>query len=337
MSTFSSLVLFASAGVVSAGGGGLGGGPPSLLALTDFGSGGSPLATATYTSYGQGASAGAYSTGAFQPYSSGGFQGPSLPNFQGPSAYSTGGYNTGGFNLGGADASRYAALAVESSSSASTVGAYNTFAQAPRKHQFRGPPALGLKRGGKHGFKQQPEQVEVQQFVSNEAELVEDTVNAYARKKSYTVTHRPVYHKTTYNHYTATDNIAKDVYHHLYEDEVAHYEVDGEQFNAGALNVNHGKVDDVVSGYQALVSGQVDSGNYATKRTGPLNRAGLNSFSPPNFNQGGGFPVINSPPQALIEEPSFGGGSGYPAAGSASFPGSTSFPGSAGASFGGFP
>jgi hypothetical protein len=35
------------------------------------------------------------------------------------------------------------------------------------------------------------------------------------------VTHKPVYHKTIFNTYTATDNIQKDVYHHLHENEVS--------------------------------------------------------------------------------------------------------------------
>jgi hypothetical protein len=34
------------------------------------------------------------------------------------------------------------------------------------------------------------------------------------------VTHKPVYHKTIFNTYTAHDNIQKDVYHHLRENEV---------------------------------------------------------------------------------------------------------------------
>jgi hypothetical protein len=34
------------------------------------------------------------------------------------------------------------------------------------------------------------------------------------------VTHKPVYHKTIFNTYTAHDNIQKDVYHHLHENEV---------------------------------------------------------------------------------------------------------------------
>jgi hypothetical protein len=97
------------------------------------------------------------------------------------------------------------------------------------------------------------------------------------------VTHKPVYHKTIFNTYTAHDNIQKDVYHHLHENEVpAHvndainiidlrtrvhllaptcsfrflrhdltrvafqarnFDVDGEAFQAGALNVDHGTVD----------------------------------------------------------------------------------------------
>jgi hypothetical protein len=85
---------------------------------------------------------------------------------------------------------------------------------------------------------------QVQQLVENDGQYVENEVNAYARKKSYTglifffcpsfpsqltsirpcslsVTHKPVYHKTIFNTYTAHDNIQKDVYHHLHEREVS--------------------------------------------------------------------------------------------------------------------
>ena len=43
-----------------------------------------------------------------------------------------GGYGIGGYgDIGGSQASRYAALAVESSSAAQNIGAYDTFAFAP--------------------------------------------------------------------------------------------------------------------------------------------------------------------------------------------------------------
>jgi hypothetical protein len=201
---------------------------------------------------------------------------------------SIGGYSAGGYGGGvgayGNEASRYAALAVEASSSATTVGAYNTYAYAP---------------GRKHGMAVAAPLVEkavVQQFVENDGQTVNKEVNAYARKKSYTVTHKPVYHKTVYNTYTAHDTVQKDVYHHLHENEARNFDVDGEAFHAGALNVDHGTVDYAPEAYQALVAGGSEALTVGTQQgyQGQVNYGGrgqqpnLGSFpSQPNF---GSFP-----------------------------------------------
>lgn len=343
---FGAAISGASAGGGGGGGGGFGGPPgggASFVALTDFSSGGSPLLG--YQSYGG---------GGIGAYGGGGGLGGGIGG-------GIGGYGVGGLGgIGAYDASRYAALAVESSSSASTIGAYNTYAQGfgvgrnigGGKHGG-GIGGLALPRlpniggGGKHGGKHQaafipqPETVEVQQFVDNEGALLENEVNAYRRKKSYTVTHKPVYHKTVYNQYTAHDTVAKDVYHHMYEDETRHYDVDGEEFHAGALNVNHGKVGHgsyqslvassssgsgayVAGGYQGGAIGGAIGGGGAYTTSGFQGGAiggGLQSPQLPNIGQGGGYPVVE-PPQGLQGPPGAGGFLGAAAAGGAGYSGS---------------
>jgi len=231
------------------GGGGYGGGAaaftsfntlPSTRVVGAYDIGYASRGFNTYSTGGYGTGVGGYGTGNYAALalqsSSGGAQ---------ASGYGVGSYGVGGYGTG-----NYAALAIQSSSGGGALGYGVGLQQAPLP---QGPPPLPQKLG--HGHKgvstaafvqpvvQAPayENVEVQEFVSTQGPVVENQVNSYSNKKKYAITHRPVYHKTVYNHYTAHDTINKDVIHHVGEKETRAYDVAGKNVYAGSVSVNHGE------------------------------------------------------------------------------------------------
>lgn len=108
-----------------------------------------------------------------------------------------------------------------------------------------GPPFGHPKKHGKKATIQPVptvEDVHVEEFVSTEGPVVENQLNRYNRVKKYSVTHRPVYHKTVVNHYTAHDRVNKEVIHHLGEKEARYFDVAGKEIHGGSVQVQHGDV-----------------------------------------------------------------------------------------------
>lgn len=165
--------------------------------------------------------------------------------------YVTGTYTSGAYNpIGTYNTAGYSALALQSS--AANVNSYNF--EGPFDQGIPAPPIIGHGQGppfghgkkhGKHAKIQHVptvEDVQVEEFVSTEGPVVENQLNRYNRVKKYTVTHRPVYHKTVVNHYTAHDRINKEVVHHLGEKEARYFDVAGKEVYGGSVQVQHGDV-----------------------------------------------------------------------------------------------
>jgi len=97
-------------------------------------------------------------------------------------------------------------------------------------------------------------EVLVEEYYQAEGPILENQVNSYDVETSYAVTHKPVFHKTVYNHITQHDRVNKEVLHHVSESEVRNFEVAGDQIYGGAVEVDHGEIGHAA--YGAMIAPQ---------------------------------------------------------------------------------